>query len=77
MESNIRRIEKDLAVLSKKVEDIESEIDNLELKLAIIKEMQKDDKLKATNQVEKELEKVVDRLHTLISTTGLYEKVNK
>ena len=72
MESNIRRIEKDLAVLSKKVDDIESEINNLELKIAIIKEMQKDDKLKASAEVEKELKKVVDRLQTLISTTGLY-----
>ena len=72
MESNIRRIEKDLAVLSKKVDDIESEIDNLELKIAIIKEMQKDDKLKASVEVENELKKVVDRLQTLISTTGLY-----
>ncbi len=72
MESNIRRIEKDLAVLSKKVDDIESEIDNLELKIAIIKEMQKDDRLKASAEVENELKKVVDRLQNLISTTGLY-----
>ena len=72
MEDNIKIVEKDLAILSKKVEDIESEINNLELKLSLIKEMRKDEKLRASKEVDTELRKVVDRLHYLISTSGLY-----
>ena len=74
MDSNIRRIEKDLTVLSEKIDDIESEINNLELKVAIIKEMQKDDRLKASNEVEKELKKILERLQSLMSASGLTSK---
>ncbi len=73
MDNNIRIVEEDLAILSRKVDDIESEINNLELKLSLIKEMQKDEKLKASKEVEEELRKVVDRLHYLITTSGLYK----
>ena len=38
MDNNIRIVEEDLAILSRKVDDIESEINNLELKLSLIKE---------------------------------------
>ncbi len=71
MDNNIRKVEEYLAILNKRVDDIESEIDNLELKLAIIKEMQKDEKLKASAEVEGELKKVVERLHSLITVSGI------
>ncbi len=74
MDSNIKRIEKDLAILNKKLDDIESELDNLEMKVSIIKEMRKDDKLKASDDVEKELKKILERLQSLMSASGLTSK---
>ena len=74
MDSNIKRIEKDLAILNKKLDDIESELDNLEMKVSIIKEMRKDDKLKASADVEKELKKSLERLQSLMSASGLTSK---
>ena len=73
MDSNIKKIEKDLDILNKKLDEIESEIDNLEMKVAIIKEMQKDEGLKASEAVEGELKKILERLQTLMATNGIYE----
>ena len=74
MDSNIKRIEKDLALLNKKLDDIESELDNLEMKVSIIKEMRKDAKLKASEDVERELKKILERLQSLMSASGLTSK---
>ena len=71
MENNLKKIEKDLDILNKKLDTIESELDNLEMKVSIIKEMQKDEGLKHSKEVEKELNKILDRLQSLIATSGL------
>ena len=72
MESNIKKIEKDLDVLTKKLDSLESELDNIEMKVSIIKEMQKDEGLKHSKEVETELQKVIDRLQKLMISSGLY-----
>ena len=71
MENNIQKIENDLDILNKKLDTIESELDNIEMKISIIKEMQKDEGLKHSKEVEKELNKILDRLQSLIATSGL------
>ncbi len=71
MENNIQKIENDLDILNQKLDTIESELDNIEMKVAIIKEMQKDEDLKQSKEVETELNKILERLQSLIAISGL------
>ncbi len=73
MESSIRKIESNLDILNKKIDLIESEIDNLEMKVSIIKELQKDKKLKASAEIEQELAKILERLQNLMISSGIQD----
>ena len=75
MDNDIRKVEEYLTILNKRIEDIESEIANLEIKLAIIKEMKKDEKLKASEEIDNEVKKVIKRLHSLIANSGICDLI--
>ena len=72
MENEINTIEKNLEILNKKLDSFESELDNLEMKVSIIKEIKKDNTAQSSKEIEKELKKIIDRIQSLMVASGMY-----